>query len=155
MGAGRFLAVGALVALLLSACEQAPVPPKPLTEAQKALAFKAVDQARVRFSRGDCPVLSGGAELLHNCRELRAILGVWESFSLAPSNQLDESYAVFSGSAESSNGSAKLVVLVRFRDGTASVSSLRVDRGPGVYWYSTLPDAPRFQERPPHREREA
>jgi hypothetical protein len=162
MGAGRFFAVGSLVStLLLSACEQSPAPPKPLTDAQKALALKAVDRAREIFNGGRCyfggplAVIEPSKEWSQECEDAHASLGNWASYKLAPCDRPNDTHACLSGSAEFAKGSARVQVLVVLNGDSAWVSSLSL-AGDGGDW--AFPPARRlpFQDppmRPPDRRR--
>ena len=162
MGARSFLAVGSLVAtLLLSACEQSPGPPKPLTQAQKVLAFKAVDRAREIFNGGRCyfggplAAIEPSEGWSQQCEDVHASLGNWESSKLAPCDRPNEAHACLAGSAEFGKGSAKVQVVVTFQGDSAWVSSLSLAGDQGD-WAFPPPRRLRFQDspmRPPERRR--
>jgi hypothetical protein len=160
VGAGRFFAGGWLVAtLLVSACEQKPAAPRPLTEAQKVLAFKAVDQARERFNGGRCyfggllAVIEQSKEW--QCEDAHASLGNWQSSNVAPCDRPNDAHACLAGSAEFGKGSAKIQILVIFQGDSAWVSSLSLACDQGDWAFPPGRHLP-FQDspmRPPERRR--
>lgn len=96
-------------ALFCCACGTKQPTVKPITEAQKALALKAIDQARERFDDGDCRFVDFSEaatkdalpkDWTRQCQQLSEILGSWKSFSVVHYDRLSEPVTFVFGSAE-------------------------------------------------------
>jgi hypothetical protein len=115
----------AAAALLLSACQSRQPAGKPITEVQKAAAFKAIDQARQTFNSGNCRFVGfyGGlvqvprpADWSSQCQDLHERLGIWQSFNVTPCGRVHGVFACLFGSAEFAKGRVNILVQVLFSE---------------------------------------
>lgn len=165
---------GVLVtAVLLAACGQKPrmggplVPEAPVTEAQRALGERAVAEVRTNFKGGDCHFEIEGiprpyAELYSagggfdpqspqwagQCRELREMLGDWQSFVGLPSAACGSGCLRFSGPATFTKGAAKASVDVMLAGNTAWIWSVTITANADQWRFPAQSVRQRFRDSP-------
>ena len=153
MKAGMLVAT----ALLLCGCGTKPRVARPMSEKERGLSIKALEHVREAFNRGDCRLIYANVEdgrphpisekWETQCRQLRAKLGEWRSFSPTFfSERMDPFNSIF-GSGAFAKGIARVSAVLAFDNGTARLVNVVVEEDSQIWAFP--PPAPESRPRGP------